>query len=197
MSKDKLHSANASSILFHTHGFKTDFRSYLRGSLNDRHASRRGGSAIVTIWKRMCVVTHVRWGTGVPRYVRDPVPRRSHAEIPTRPVCHSFQSRSIHIRSILMGLSRKTAKEPSIWPWHVAESGRRIALRVYGIQFNHRNKCWYPMYHTSSTNPAWYVIVKMQFSCLPSAIRGNQTRFSNLILSINLCQYVYCGINNN
>lgn len=72
--------------------------------------TQRGGSAIVTIWKRVCVVTHVRWGTGVPR---DPVPWRNSPPCgdPHQTGVPFVQRRSIHIRSNLMDLSRKTARE--------------------------------------------------------------------------------------
>lgn len=46
------------------------------------------------------------------------------------------QRRSIHIRSNLMGLLHKTARKPSIWPWHIVESGRQQgALHDYRVQF--------------------------------------------------------------
>lgn len=72
-----------------------------------------GARSWALVWKRVCVVIHVRWGTGVPRYVRDPgASRRSSPSCRDphqRPICvyvcmPFVQRRSIHIRSNLMGL---------------------------------------------------------------------------------------------
>lgn len=102
---------------------------------------RRGGSAIVARKERMCVVIHVRWGTGVPRYpVRDPVPlegtlcQRSPPDRYCMCLCvlPFVQRRSIHIRSKLMGLvcRAKLRRNPSIWPWpnQVANESWRPAI---------------------------------------------------------------------